>query len=630
MVISNPGKGVKRLRLVVSVAAVSVFAVGGLTAHASDKEREREAYSPQVREPVTNLYWGDTHLHTNLSADAYITGTRQTTPEDAYRFARGHTVSVDGSMPVRLRRPLDFLVITDHAEYLGIYRRLAAGDEALKGWEVGQRWAELLEQGDTNTLGEAFANAIQSDDPQYQVDDSVRADIWQGVAERADHYNEPGLFTAFIGYEWTSMVSGDNLHRVVLYRDDASKATQTLPFSAQHSLDPEDLWVALQEYEDKSGGQIMAIAHNGNVSNGRMFAPVTESGDPLDSAYASMRSRWEPIYEVTQVKGDGETHPYLSPDDEFADFETWDEGNITLTAEKEEHMLQYEYARSALREGLRHEEELGVNPFKFGMIGSTDSHTAVSTVDEDNFFGKFVESQPNPDRATNKMAGLLQESWQLGSAGLAAVWAEENTREALFDAMQRREVYATTGPRIKLRFFGGWEFEKDHLVRPDYERVGYRKGVPMGGDLTRPSSKKAPNFMIVTAKDPDGANLDRVQVVKGWLDADGETHEKVYDVALSDGRKVSRRTGKAQAVGSTVDEGKATYTNAIGESGFAVVWQDPDFDADQRAFYYVRVLEIPTPRWTAYDAKYFDIEMPEDAPMSLQNRAYSSPIWYTP
>jgi hypothetical protein len=590
---------------------------------------QKPPYSPPVRENTTQLLWGDTHLHTTLSADAYTADVR-VTPVQAYEFARGRTVTADNGMPVKLKRPLDFLVITDHSDYLGIYRRLAAGDPQLKDWPVGQRWAEYLKTGQTVKLGSEFAEAIQQGDPAYDAPSQMIASIWEDVTKRAERYNEPGIFSAIIGYEWTSMITGDNLHRVVLYKDGAEKANQMLPFTARESTDPQDLWQALASYEEKTGGDILAVAHNGNVSNGRMFSPTQVNGEPIDGKYAAERSRWEPVYEVTQVKGDGETHPYLSPGDEFADFETWDQGNIMLSQEKKPEMLQYEYARSALQEGLRHEANLGLNPFKFGMIGSTDSHTGFSTAEEDNFFGKFVESEPAPDRVTNKMAGQLQESWQLGASGLAAVWAPENTREAIFEAMERREVYATTGPRIKVRFFGGWEFDQQDIERADYARVGYDKGVPMGGDLTKTDDAAAPTFLIVAARDPDGANLDRVQVIKGWLDADGKTHEKIYDVALADGRRVDPETGDVQPVGNTVDLAKASYTNTIGDPELATVWRDPDFDPDQRAFYYVRVLQIPTPRWTAYDANYFDRDMPDRIPMVVQDRAYTSPIWYTP
>lgn len=589
-----------------------------------------EAYSPAVRQPVTRLFWGDTHLHTVLSADAYITGTRLTA-EDSYRFARGETVASDVGIAARLRQPLDFLAVTDHSDYLGVYAGLVAGDPGLEGWDLGSQWGELLAAGKFTELGIAFANAVQSTDDTLKVPRGFQQNTWSMVAETADRYNEPGSFTAFIGYEWTSMISGDNLHRVVLYRDDAGTATRHLPYSAQESTDPEDLWLALASFEDDTGGQVLAIAHNGNVSNGRMFAPQTLKGKPLDEDYARERMRWEPIYEVTQVKGDGETHPALSPSDEFADFETWDEGNITLTAPKEDWMLKYEYARSGLREGLRHDSELGTNPFQFGMIGSTDSHTGLATAAEDNFFGKFVESEPAATRASAKMAHALQASWQLGASGLAAIWAEENTREALFNAMQRREVYGTTGPRIRLRFFGGWDFQEDLHKDPNYAEQAYRDGVPMGGELiVRRGEEQAPAFLVVAEKDPNGANLDRVQIVKGWLDDEGNTHEQVFDVALSDNRQPDAETGAIPALPSTVDVARASYRNSTGAGSLATVWRDPDFEPSESAFYYVRVIEIEKPRWTAYDAKHFNAEMPAEAPMIVQDRAYSSPIWYKP
>lgn len=588
-------------------------------------------YSPAVRSAgTTNLYWGDTHLHTRNSADAYTVGTHMISPDDAFRFAQGAELVSDNGVRARLRRPLDFLAVTDHAEYLGVFARLQRNDPALSKWPLGQEWAGYMRRGESVKLGSTFANAIQSSDPKYRLPRNIEATIWADVARTADRFYQPGRFTTFIGYEWTSMINGDNLHRVVLFKDGAETAAKVLPFSAQDSTDPEALWQALENYEKQTGGEVLAIAHNGNVSNGRMFAPTTVSGQPLTAAYARTRSRWEPVYEVTQMKGDGEAHPTLSPTDEFADFETWDEGNITLTAAKQPWMLQYEYARSGLKEGLRHEEKLGVNPFKFGMIGSTDSHTGLATTEEDNFFGKFPESSPQPDRTTNKMAGQLQQSWQLGSQGLAAVWAPENTREAIFAAFKRREVYATTGTRIKVRFFGGWDFKPDDVYRPDYDRIGYSKGVPMGGELMSAPAGKAPVFMVVAARDPENANLDRIQIIKGWLDAKGETHEKIYDVALSDGRKVDPRTGKAPAVGSTVDVKNATYANTIGDAELTAVWRDPDFDPRQRAFYYVRVLEIPKPRWTAYDAKFFKLNLPDEIPMTVQDRAYTSPIWYRP
>lgn len=376
-------------------------------------------YSTPVRDGITNLYWGDLHLHSRLSADAYILQTRLTS-DQAFKFARGQTVQADNGMPARSRRPLDFLAVTDHAEYLGIYPQLEVNDPRLKDWKMGVGWQKLMAQGDMMGLALAFSDAIQTNEPEYLTPDSLRRSIWEEASAVADKYNEPGLFTAFVGYEWTSMITGDNLHRVVIYKDGAELASQMTPFSAQHSNDPEDLWDALADYEKQTGGEVIAIAHNGNVSNGRMFSPNRENGLPLDASYARKRARWEPVYETTQVKGDGETHPYLSPEDEFADFETWDEGNINLSKDKEPEMLQYEYTRSALREGLRHEANLGTNPFKFGVIGSTDSHTGMSTTNEDNFFGKFAHDEPSIDRTEKRMADQLQKIWKLVSSGLAA------------------------------------------------------------------------------------------------------------------------------------------------------------------------------------------------------------------
>lgn len=615
-----------------NVTALGVLALSvSLFASAEDAPvvEQKPSYSTPVREHVSNLYWGDLHLHTKLSADAYTMETRLTSDE-AYQFARGGTVTADNGMPVRLRRPLDFLAVTDHSEYLGVFAQLAADDPTLKGWKMGEEWQTLLREGRTTELAKAFANAIQTDAAEYQTPGPVRSGLWASAAAVADKYNEPGLFTAFVGYEWTSMISGDNLHRVVIYKDGAELASKRVPFSAQDSTDPEDLWSALSAYEGSTGGEVLAIAHNGNVSNGRMFSPTRLNGKPLDANYAAKRARWEPVYETTQIKGDGETHPYLSADDEFADYETWDEGNISLTQAKTSDMLQYEYSRSALKEGLRHEANLGVNPFKFGLIGSTDSHTGMSTTNEDNFFGKFAHDEPSADRTEKRMANQLQKIWKLVSSGLVAVWSEENTRESLFQAIKRREVYATTGTRIQLRFFGGWQFDAADVLRADFATLGYQKGVPMGGDLTRGANTHAPTFMVAASRDPDGANLDRVQIVKGWLDAQGNTQEKVFDVAWSAGRTIDAKTGKLASVGSTVDVANTTYSNSIGAAELATVWTDPEFNASQNAFYYARVLQIPTPRWTAYDAKYFGATIDPRAAMVTQDRAYSSPIWYTP
>jgi hypothetical protein len=461
---------------------------------------------------------------------------------------------------------------------------------------------------------------------------------WDKTIDAAEMYNDPGRFTAFIGYEWTSQVPpGQNLHRVVIYRDDADRARQTVPattYGSQGSTDPEYLWKILQAYEDKTGGDVLAIAHNGNLSNGLMF-PVINPVDkkPLTEAYAQTRAKWEPLYEVTQIKGDGEAHPMLSPNDEFADYGTWDKGNLNLSEPKQDDMLQYEYARSALKLGLQLEEQLGTNPFKFGLIGSTDSHTSLATADDDNYFGKHSGSEPSPERMEHpfaKFGDLEILGWETLASGYAAVWATENTREAIFDAMERKEVYASTGPRMLVRFFGGWDFESADANTRQPAAVGYHKGVPMGSDLRGAPGDKSPNFLVAALKDPIGANLDRVQIVKGWMDADGEIHERVYDVAVSDGREIGKDGRCNTPVGNTVDVANANWTNTIGDTEMITVWQDPNFDSSQRAFYYVRVLEIPTPRWTAHDAKYFDLTVDKEILMTQQERAYTSPIWYTP
>ena len=587
-----------------------------------------ESYQPAPSYP-DNVYWGDLHVHSNLSPDSYSFGNQNLGPGEALRFAKGEQVTAHNKMQVQLRRPLDFLMVSDHAEFLGVFTRLTAQDPELLGTVLGQRWNKYIEAGDQSAIMGEFVQFIQDPDYQQEIPASIRTSIWAQTAEIADEHNDPGNFTAFVGYEWTSMVNGNNLHRVVLYRDGADVAGQIPPFSSLDSQDPEDLWNWMAQYEESTGGEIMAIPHNGNLSNGLMFADTTLGGDPLDTEYAKQRSTWEPLYEVTQVKGDAEAHPLLSPDDEFADYENWDVDNIGRVQDKEPWMLQHEYARPALKRGLQWEAEPGVNPFKFGMIGSTDSHTTFATADDNNFFGKFPDSEPMPERTQNSMGGRLWYNWKLAASGYAAVWAEENTREALFDAMLKKEVYTTTGPRIVLRFFGG-HFEEDDHLQSDFAAIGYAKGVPMGGSLSNLHKDQAPTFMISALKDPDGANLDRVQVVKGWLDKDGSLHEKIYDIAAADYDQRLLDDGSLQPVGSTVDVENASYTNKIGVSSLASVWQDPDFDPALRAMYYVRVLEIPTPRWTTYDAKYFNLKLDPEIPRVNQERVYSSPIWYSP
>ncbi len=612
-----------------------------------------DSYSPYAGKSYPqNVYFGDTHLHTNISVDANGMGNQLLSPDEAYRFARGEVITAHNGQKAKLGKPLDFLVAADHAYQMGIMPRLEADDPVLQKTELGSRWYKAMKEHPTNIgeilhsktyedYQEMFASAFDREgERSYYWDRSVdfrnegiKRSVWAQVTSKADVYNEPGKFTAFTGYEWTS--SGHqhgNLHRVVIFKDGMEKTAQILPFDRRDSKAPEDLWRFMQGYEKDIHGEVLAIAHNGNLSNGEMFGPKTYKGAPIDQGYAEMRSRWEPLYEITQNKGDGEAHPLLSPEDGFADFETWNAWDDAVAGRgldkpmkewsaEEKEKKRYEYAREALKAGLQRQTEFGVNPFKIGFIGSTDAHTSMAAVEENNYWGKLTFFEPSPYRA--RMASHMSAS------GYAAVWAEENTRESIFAAMKRRETYATTGPRMTVRFFGGWGYEQDDANRPDFVKIGYEGGVPMGGDLTSAPKGKAPSFLIRAVKDADGANLDRVQVIKGWRDKKGKLHEKVYNVALSDGRKDKGK--KTKLVGSTVDVADASYTNTIGETELATVWRDPDFKASELAFYYVRVLEIPTPRWPAYDAKYYGLtDLPETTKMVIQERAYTSPIWYTP
>jgi hypothetical protein len=446
-------------------------------------------------------------------------------------------------------------------------------------------------------------------------------------------HNDPGTFTALIGYEWTSNFGGgNNLHRNVIYRDGKDLADRVRPLTTFDTEIPNELWDWMSMYEDETGGRLLAIPHNGNLSNGLMFATETPDGKPIDAEWAMARQRWEPLYEVTQSKGTSEQHPSLAPSDEFADFEIWDKGNLNVVP-KEPGMIDYEYAREALKRGMALEPELGTNPFKFGLVGSTDDHTGISSAEENNFFGKFPASEPNVERLTANafdFEGRTVKDWKLGASGLTAVWAKENTRASIWDALKRKEVYGTTGPRMMVRFFGGWDFVAADAQGRNPGAVGYGKGVPMGGDLPpQADGDSAPSFLVAALKDPLSGNLDRIQIVKGWVDAAGETQERIYEVVWS-GEREADADGKLPAVGDTVDVEKATWTNTIGASELITVWQDPDFDPSARAFYYVRVIEIPTPRWTAYDAAYFDLEPAPEVPLTVTERAYTSHIWYTP
>ncbi|WP_293139948.1 DUF3604 domain-containing protein [Okeania sp. SIO3I5] len=709
--------------------------LNGLIQPPAFKKTTSKNYSPYAGQAQAapgfpqQVFWGDTHLHTVYSFDAGAAGTTLT-PEDSYRFARGEQVETDGGELAQLSRPLDFLVVSDHTDQLGSFQQLTTQDPPDNcGEDQAQvdEWYYRIENGNDEERAQV-KNEItyvfgQGEAPEcmLQTQEQFRT-AWEEEVDFAEAFNDPYKFTALIGYEWTALDAGDNLHRNVIYRDNGDKAKQLLPKTTEDGPDPELLWKWMATYKDKTCGDVLAIPHNGNMSNGQMFANVDARGLPLSHSYAEQRQRWEPLYEVTQTKGTSETHPKLSPDDEFASFETagWDAANLHMSDPKTDDMYEYEYARAALKNGLKFEDKLGANPFKFGLIGSTDYHAAISAVEENSNMGELPYNTPSPNRVTNikKESSFVDDDtgetlkrfgWQLGAAGYVGVWAEANTRESLFDAMARREVYATSGPRMIVRLFGGWDFTDADLDRNPGD-VGYAKGVPMGSDLPSPQeldlnllekitqktnkiaqktekiaqkaekiaqktdkaekiaqkaekiAQKAekiaqktdtladtlnyyyqkvnpPTFLVAALKDPLRGNLDRIQIIKGWLDAEGDTHEKVYNVAWSD--RPDDTPDSLSPVGNTVNTDTATWENTIGAVELATVWHDPDFEPTQPAFYYARVLEIPTPRWTDYDKAFFgdewcaeakaeDPTACDDIPLTLQERVYTSPIWYSP
>ncbi len=633
------------------VAALSFMALGSFAFAQDDSVQnviteeskaafaKEKSYSPYAgRNFPTKPLWGDTHLHTDASLDAFAAGARLGAAE-AYRFARGEEVRMVSGMRVRLSRPLDWLVIADHSEFSGLAVELANGNPTLMVDERNRRWSQLINEGGDA----AWQAAIEIVDalgegnlPPSHLDPQLARSVWLKHIELTDEVNDPGTFTAFNGYEWSSMPDGDNMHRVVIFKDSADKTGRIRPFSSMDSEDPEDLWNFMADYEQNTGGSVLALAHNGNISSGLMFDTETWTGKRLTRGYAEARSRWEPMYEVTQIKGDGEAHPLLSPNDEFADYETWDKANLGMTKPnyKDPDRMAGMYARSGLLRGLSFAERLGVNPYKFGMVGSTDSHISLAAVEEDNYLGKYENTAPEAERWSHTSmrssdGSVVVLGWEAAASGYAAVWATENTRESIFDAMQRKEVYASTGPRMLVRFFGGWDFVAEDAESRLPANVGYAKGVPMGGDITDAPEGRAPTFLVAALRDPYSGNLDRIQIIKGWLDARGNTHEKVYDVAWSGDREPGA-DGKLPPVGNTVNVERATWTNTIGAPELITVWTDPDFDPKQRAFYYARVLEIPTPRWTTYDAVRYGTELGDEVPRTTQERAYTSPIWYTP
>ena len=628
----------KNIKLAISMVLLMHLAFNSLAEDSIE-------YSPYAkRDYPTRVYFGDTHHHTANSGDAFMNGDRLS-PEDAYRFARGEEVVSSTGIPAKLSRPLDFLVISDHAEGLGVMYEVYNGNPVMMADETLARWNKMMKAGGSESaqaMNELVSAQAQGKLPNPVTDPAIagplQKSVWETYTETAERFNDPGRFTAMIGYEWTSVPGGNNLHRNILFRGNKEKADQVMPFTAWESEDPEKLWEWMANYETKTGGNVLAIPHNGNLSNGRMFESVDFAGKPLTRDYAERRARWEVLQEVMQTKGNSETHPTLSPNDEFADYGIagWEFGNLTMEDKPESpEMRPYMYLRGGLLQGLLHGQKLGVNPFKFGMIGGTDVHNSLTSIEEDNFFGKHVNQEPSPHRwnhVSKQGFDKTRYTWHYTAAGYAAVWATENSREALWDAMKRKEVYATSGSRMTVRLFGGWSFTDEDAKSRNIADAGYTKGVPMGGDLPAKSdSAKSPTFLVSAMMDAESGNLDRIQIIKGWLDSDGKTHEKVYDVAWGDAdRRQPDKDGKLPPVGDTVDVADASWYNSIGDPDLRTVWTDPDFDASQSAFYYARVIEIPTPRWTAYDQKRFGIKMSNDVPMKTQERAWTSPIWYTP
>ena len=616
------------IALLVLAACQRTGSVNGKT----DADIKLTAYPERV-------YWGDTHLHTSNSVDAFAFGAKLG-PEDALRFARGEQVTATGGLKAKLDRPLDFLVIADHSGGLGATQALYDAPRLFIRDPTLLRWHDTMHEGPQGRLKVtvelidlAGRNALPEALRDVEAQKKRTTKIWTTHSSIVERYHEPGKFSAFMGFEYTLMPRGDNLHRVVMFRDGKERTDKVLPYDPGQGDTPvSQLWDYMDAYQKATGGQVLAIPHNSNVSSGLMFDMVGPGGGPMTAAYARRRAAHEPLVEATQIKGDSEAHPFLSPNDEFADFGKagWDIGNLTMQRKSTPDMQAGNYVREALKRGLAIEARTGVNPYKFGLIGSTDSHTGLATGDEDNFFGKHSGVEPGPARASSPQnLGNTQGrfGWQYLAGGYAGVWARGNSRSAIFDAMLRKETYATTGPRMTVRFFGGWSFGADAL-KGDWIKAAYAAGVPMGGDLSGP--KGAPKFIVSALKDPIGANLDRVQIVKGWIDAGGKLHEKIFNVVWSNPETRKAIGDRLTPVGDTVDIATASYKNTIGAPQLSTVWTDPEFNAAQKAFYYVRVLEIPTPRWVLFDVLRYKAKLLPGTRLKDQERAYSSPIWYHP
>lgn len=620
------------LAVVLLGSSALVSACDQLPAGLSGPPEVAEAPYPQ------RVYWGDTHLHTANSPDAFGLGNRLD-PEDALRFARGEEVTSSTGIKAQLARPLDFLVIADHSDGFASIKELYNTPRALVTQPLMRRWYDMMHAGPQQSIkavGELIDAKARGTLPPELTNPAGAAQRlqknWLSHIAAVERYNEPGKFTAFLGFEYTLMNGGNNLHRNVIYRDGGSRVAKFPPLASYDTTKPDGLWDYLDKYEQTTGGKALTIPHNSNLSNGMMFMLSDPSGGPMSAAYARRRAAREPLVEITQIKGDSESHPFMSPNDEFAGYGDagWELGNLDFSEKTTPDMQPGSYVREALKRGLLIAQRTGVNPYQYGVIGSTDSHTGLTTADDSNYFGKHPGNEPSAARSTQSQGlGRNDEriGWNYLASGYAAVWATANTRAAIFDAMMRKEVYATTGPRMVLRLFGGWDFAAADL-RGDWVKAGYARGVPMGGTL-KPGNG-APRFMISALKDPQGANLDRVQVVKGWVDAAGQSHEKVFDVVWSAMDRRKPVGGKVPAVGDTVNTATATYANTIGAPSLATVWTDPEFNPRQRAFYYLRVLEIPTPSWVNHDMVRFRLKLDPKIPLKQQERGYTSPIWYNP
>ena len=602
----------------------------------------------------TQVYFGDTHLHSSYSFDAFLNNNHSADPDTAYRWAKGQpVVHPYNRARVQIQTPLDFLVVSDHAEMLGVMKAVRNDSDLfvdLGLWGNLKRWYAMRMMNDaidTDTGLQFFSRflpvSVQGKgrvdpvlDPSNNISDvaifgdttAVGEAAWNDIVTMAERHNDPGTFTSLIGWEWSSIPTGANLHRIVISPDGAEKSNQYLPFGSDQSQYPEDLWQWLGETQERTGARFLAIPHNSNISKGYMFDTTTLKGEEITADYASRRIAWEPIAEITQIKGDSETRSNLSPEDEFADFENYEhyiqKGSTDYVA------TAGDYIRPALKRGLSIEQKVGVNPYKFGLIGSTDAHSGLSSSEENNFWGKMAKDSTPETKAPNGISTDARDGWNMSASGVAAVWATENTREAIYAAFKRKEVYATSGPRMRVQLFAGWSFPTGAEEADDFATIGYRHGVPMGSDLAATEqSDQTPSFLLRAVKDPLEANLDRAQIVKGWVDASGAEHEKVYNVAWSGERQLDA-DGRLPAVGSTVDIASARYSNSIGQAEFAVQWTDPDFNPQHSAFYYARILQIPTPRNGLFDALALELDEPPKGPKTIQERAYTSPIWYQP